>query len=59
MQDNKLYQQILGLSSPWQVTSVELDKVSLEIRVQVEHSRGTKLSCPDCKTELPCHDHAE
>ncbi len=59
MQDKELYQQILGLSSPWQVSSVELDKASLEIRVRVEHPRGTKFCCPDCNTELPCHDHAE
>ena len=59
MQDKELYQQILGLSSPWQVTSVELDKASLEIRVRVEHPRGIKFCCPDCNAELPCHDHAE
>ncbi len=59
MQDKELYQQILGLSSPWQVTSVELDHAHLEIRVRVDHPRGTKFCCPDCNTELPCHDHAE
>ena len=25
----------------------------------VDHPRGTKFCCPDCNTELPCHDHAE
>ncbi len=37
MQDKELYQQILGLSSPWQVTSVELEKASQEIRVGDDH----------------------
>ncbi len=59
MQDKELYQQILGLSSPWKVTDVELDRASSEIRVKVDHPRGSKFCCPECKTELPCHDHAE
>lgn len=59
MQDIQLYQQILGLKSPWQVTSVELDVKEAEIRVQVDHARGEKFCCPDCKTELPCHDHTD
>lgn len=59
MQDKELYPQILGLSSPWKVTAVELDRASSEIRVKVDHPRGSKFCCPKCKTELPCHDHAE
>lgn len=59
MQDKEFYQQILGLSSPWKVTDVELDRASAEIRVKVDHPRGSQFCCPECKTELPCHDHAE
>jgi transposase len=58
VQDKELYQQILGLASPWKVSSVELDDEQQEIRVHVEHPRGVKFCCPDCQTELPCHDHA-
>ncbi len=25
----------------------------------VDHPRGTMFYCPDCNSELPCHDHAE
>lgn len=59
MQDRELYQHILGLSSPWQVASVELDTGEQEIRVHVEHPRGAKFHCPECQAELACHDHAE
>ena len=59
MQDKELYQQILGITSPWSVSSVELDHSAQEIRVHVEHPRGAKFCCPECQTELPCHDHAE
>ena len=58
MQDKELYQQILGLSSPWTVSDVQLDHDSQEIRVRVEHPRGAKFCCPECSAELPCHDHA-
>lgn len=58
MQDKELYQQILGLSSPWTVSDVQLDHDAQEIRVRAEHPRGAKFCCPECSTELPCHDHA-
>jgi len=58
VQDKELYQQILGLSSPWTVSDVQLDHDSQEIRVRVEHPRGAKFCCPECSAELPCHDHA-
>lgn len=59
MQDKELYQAILGLQSPWTVREVRLDQEAEEIEVFVEHPRGTKFRCPECQTELPCHDHAE
>src|SRR5690606_29082048 len=58
MQDRELYQQILGLQSPWSVSGVELDAEAGEVRVRVEHPRGAKFSCPDCDRELACHDYA-
>ncbi|WP_436717197.1 ISL3 family transposase [Roseiconus lacunae] len=59
MQDKDLYQQILGLKSPWTVSDVQLDHEQSEIRVQVDHARGTKFCCPECQSELSCHDHTE
>jgi len=57
VQDKELYQQILGLDSPWSVDNVEIDHDDAEIRVHVVHPRGTKFCCPECQTSLPCHDH--
>ena len=59
MQDKELYQHILGLCTPWQVTDVKLDTSAQEIRVQVDHPRGTKFCCPDCSQQLPYYDHGE
>lgn len=47
MQDKDLYQQILGLPSPWTVSDVKLDYEAEEVRVHVEHPRGVKFQCPD------------
>ncbi|MEQ8848704.1 transposase family protein [Botrimarina sp.] len=58
MQDRELYQQILGLDSPWSVSGVELDAGAGESRVRVEHPRGARFVCPECGRELACHDHA-
>jgi transposase len=59
MQDKELYQQILGLASPWTVECVKLDVEASEILVKVEHPRGTKFCCPQCDKLLPCYDHGE
>jgi transposase len=59
MQDKELYQHILGLSSPWTVRDVKLDMENQEIRVQVDHPRGTRFCCPECQQDLPCYDHGE
>ncbi len=47
MQDKELYQQILGLSSPWTVVDVHLDHEAQEIRAQVEHARRVKFIAPN------------
>jgi hypothetical protein len=59
MQDKELYQHILGLTAPWTVSEVKLDMDSQEIRVRVQHPRGTKFCCPECQKELACYDHGE
>lgn len=59
MHDKELYQRILGLDTPWSVSKVELDMEQGEVRVYVDHPRGTKFCCPDCQLELPCYDHAD
>jgi hypothetical protein len=59
MRDKDLYQQILGLTSSWTVSEVQLDMPSQEIRVRVEHPRGTMMSCPECKKMLCFYDHGD
>jgi len=58
MEDTSLYQQILGLSDPWTVTSVKLDAEHQQIEVHVNHPSNMTFCCPECERELSCYDHA-
>jgi len=54
---NRLYERILGLSQPWRVSSVELNESSGEITVEVGLIDGTLLLCPKCGKSCPRYDH--
>lgn len=43
MRDKDLYAQILGIKSPWQVSSVELALSEGEVTVQLEQEDATLL----------------
>lgn len=57
MQDRELYQQILGLHSPWSVGAIQLDVQRRRVGVVVEHPEGTRFECPECGCSLACYDH--
>jgi transposase len=57
MQDRELYQEILGLKSPWSVTNVALNLNEQQVDVFVGHPSGTKFCCPECSLTLPSYDH--
>jgi transposase len=59
MQDTRLFAQILGLSDPWFVATVDLNPVERKVEIQLEHTPGSKWACPVCGRELACRDHAE
>lgn len=57
MQDTALYDQILGLRSPWSVANVELSVEGERVDVFLEHTPGTSFPCPECQAPLSCYDH--
>lgn len=57
MQDRQLYQQILGISEPWNVADVELNLAGGEVVVRLEHHKDARWSCAECGTECAIHDH--
>ena len=57
MQDRQLYQQILGIVSPWFVSRVELGLEAGEVQVYLEHEKTAIWRCPQCGQVCPLHDH--
>ncbi len=58
MNDKKLYEQILGIVSPWHVEQVELKLEGGEILISVEGSSEVNV-CPECQTRCPRYDSSE
>jgi len=58
MQDRQLYEQILGIGSPWYVARVDLNLEEGEVRVQLGHHTDAAWHCAECGQECPLHDHA-
>lgn len=56
MDSTQLYQRILGLTAPWQVSEVNINEINGEVVVRVTHI-GEGLSCPSCKVAGTLHDH--
>lgn len=47
MQDTKLFETILGITTPWHVTRVELKTDDQRVDVWLEHE-ATQWPCPEC-----------
>ncbi len=56
MRDKDLYAQILGIKSPWQVSSVNLELSVGEVTVYVEQKDGAAQCCPSCGEVSPGYD---
>ena len=52
MKDTSLYQQILGVTSPWSVSDVKLDPEKLTIEVRLSIDPGTIWGCPACQSRM-------
>ena len=59
MQDRQVFQQILGIRSPWFVSQVELALKQGEVRVALAHRPDAVWHCPECGVVCPLHDHQE
>jgi transposase len=59
-QDLLLFQAALGLSAPWQVTSVEFDTDAKRLDLRVDFPRGATFCCPECdRSGLKARDTEE
>jgi transposase len=58
MQDQQLYEQILGIQSPWFVQRVELKLEDGEVHVHLAHREQARWRCAKCDRECALYDHA-
>ncbi|MEO8778040.1 MAG: transposase family protein [Rhodanobacter sp.] len=56
MRDKQLYQQILGIKSPWRVEAVEVSAESGEVKVHVQAKADTQHRCPHCGKRCAGYD---
>jgi transposase len=48
MRDIDLFQQALGLTPPWQVSSSEFNLEQKRLDIRIDFTRGSTFACPDC-----------
>lgn len=56
MRDKDLYATILGIHSPWHVTTVDLTPESEEVRVTIAPEADARFDCPACGKASPRYD---
>lgn len=54
---NQHYHQLLALEKPWQVKSVNLDLEAKSVCIRLEHPKGHKVKCPQCRKPCTIADH--
>jgi transposase len=66
-QDLALFKAALGLTEPWQVTSVEFDPATKRLDLRIDFPKGSVFCCPECDvaglkaydTEEKCWRHLD
>lgn len=59
MHDKELYGQILGVTTPWTVSNVELDLKASEVRVAIAWMAEEPTTCPECRKPCRGYDRRE
>ena len=57
MNDRELYQRILGLVAPWEVTDIRLSFADRSVTVVVGHGAGRPMACSVCGVFGGVYDH--
>jgi transposase len=59
MQETAFFSQILGITRPWFISKVILDKENQRVDIYVEHSAGFAFPCPECQKQCSVYDHTK
>ena len=52
----EFFSMLLGISSPWKLSDIQLEQGKKTVRVYIDFERGTKFECPVCSTKCVVHD---
>ena len=56
MNDTQLYTQILGITNPWNIVSVDMLHEQQQIQITIHYSDQDCLHCPVCKAKADLYD---
>lgn len=56
---SNLFERMLNLTKPWEVSDIQLDTDSLRLTVKIKTAKGSKLPCPHCGRLCSKEDHRE
>jgi len=59
MQDTTLYENLLGIKSPWSVRTVDMNIKEQRVDIWAVHTEDFAWECPECGEVRPLYDHAE
>ncbi len=59
MQPEALFGIALGITPPWEVTSVAFSKESNRLDITIDSQRGATFACPVCGSPAPAYDTTE
>ena len=59
MQDTTLYENLLGIKSPWSVRTVDMNIKDQRVDIWAVHTEDFVWECPECGEIRPLYDHAE
>jgi len=51
------YRQLLGLKTPWRITSIDMSIIEKRIDIAIEWPSGKRVSCPECGKRCSLKDH--
>ena len=59
MQETTFFAQLLGITRPWFISKVILDKKKQRVDIYVEHSADFAFPCPECQRLRSVYDHTK
>jgi transposase len=57
MQETAFFTQLLGISRPWFISKVNLNKAEKRVDIYIQHSRDFAFPCPKCQRLCSVYDH--